>query len=591
MLNNAGICKKTSSFLLNKKLITIKQLQEINQEPDLEKIGFINYLVENDYIDSTKFMLEISKFLHLQCIDLDCIDISQLQINKYFSKEFCDKNKCFPIFLKNNSLYIAIENPINSQNITKEFQQKYSLNVSIIIAETIKIKNKINELNEYIKDLEKQSDKSVEDAMFSSMEDLEVNLVTVEDEDSNIISDDNDSAPIIKFVNGIVIDAIQKGASDIHFEPYEKSYRVRYRMDGILQEILRTKKSLAPKITSRLKIMSALDIAEKRIPQDGKFKIALSANRGIDFRVSTCPVAFGEKVVLRIIDAGSTKIPIEALGFAEHQKELYLRNIKSSQGLVLVTGPTGSGKTVTLYTGLNILNNPEKNISTAEDPVELALEGLNQVQVNNKQGLTFAAALKSFLRQDPDIIMLGEIRDIETGSIAIKASQTGHLVMSTLHTNSAPETLNRLVDMGLPRYNIATSVTLIIAQRLARKLCPHCKIEDEKISFPNVVEENNFTEDILEEYDFSLDDLKEATIYKANPKGCPKCFRGYKGRLGLYEVMPVTKSISRMILEDKNTMEIAKQAQLEGVCNIRQSAIIRVADGLIPMDEVLRVTM
>ncbi|MCL4123882.1 UNVERIFIED_CONTAM: hypothetical protein GTU68_056593 [Idotea baltica] len=397
--------------------------------------------------------------------------------------------------------------------------------------------------------------------------------------DALIGSGDDDEAPIIRFINNTIVDAIQKGASDIHFEPYEKNFRIRYRIDGLLIETFNTKKNLGPKVISRLKIMSSLDIAEKRIPQDGKFKISLSREKAIDFRVSTCPINFGEKVVLRIIDSSSTQIPIEALGFSEHQKKIYLKAINEPQGMVLVTGPTGSGKTVTLYTGINILNKPERNISTAEDPVELAVSGINQVSVNNKQGLTFAAALKSFLRQDPDIIMVGEIRDIETGSIGIKASQTGHLVMSTLHTNSAPETLNRLVDMGLPRYNIATSVTLIIAQRLTRKLCQKCKLEDTDTQFK-----------ILSTFETTMSKIKKAKIYKPNPKGCPRCFKGYKGRVGLYEVMPVSREIAKMILEDKNTMEIAQQAQKENVASVRQSALVRVAEGLTSMAEAYRIS-
>ncbi|RUS68846.1 hypothetical protein EGW08_023392 [Elysia chlorotica] len=452
------------------------------------------------------------------------------------------------------------------------------------------IKDKIEEFEEHLKAENQDDTESFNDKMDEFEFDLDLVDAGDRSADDLIGNADDDEAPIIRFINNTIVDAIQKGASDIHFEPYEKNFRIRYRIDGLLIETFNTNKNLGPKVVSRLKIMASLDIAEKRIPQDGKFKISLSHEKAIDFRVSSCPINFGEKVVLRIIDASSTQIPVEALGFSQHQKEIYLNAISQSQGMVLVTGPTGSGKTVTLYTGINILNKPEKNISTAEDPVELAVRGINQVNVNNKQGLTFAAALKSFLRQDPDIIMVGEIRDIETGSIAIKASQTGHLVLSTLHTNSAPETLNRLVDMGLPRYNIATSVTLIIAQRLTRRLCKNCKIIDENEDFATIVKDSEVTDKILETFDTTLEELKKAKAYKPNIKGCPKCFKGYKGRVGLYEVMPVSRKIAKMILEDKNTMEIAAQAQAEGVANVRQTGLVRVAEGLTSMEEIYRVS-
>lgn len=475
----------------------------------------------------------------------------------------------------------------------KNLRSRYDCAFIPVVAELNHLKEKIEEYEQYLKDEGQREDDAKLNERIDAGSELDIDFVEEGEREGDAIigSGEDEEAPIIRFINNTIVDAIQKGASDIHFEPYEKNFRIRYRIDGLLIETFNTKKNLAPKVISRLKIMSSLDIAEKRIPQDGKFKISLSREKAIDFRVSTCPISFGEKVVLRIIDSSSTQIPIEQLGFSESQKETYLKYIQQPQGMVLVTGPTGSGKTVTLYTGINILNKPEKNISTAEDPVELIVKGINQVSVNNKQGLTFAAALKSFLRQDPDIIMVGEIRDIETGSIAIKASQTGHLVMSTLHTNSAPETLNRLVDMGLPRYNIATSVTLIIAQRLTRKLCPKCKLPDTDTEFSLLVEDSGLNDEILAKtFGTTLDKVKNAKIYKANPKGCPRCFKGYKGRIGLYEVMPVSRQISRMILEDKNTMEIAIQAQKEGIATVRQSALVRVAEGLTSMEEAYRVS-
>ncbi|ALB01671.1 general secretion pathway protein GspE [Francisella persica ATCC VR-331] len=591
MIENPNICKKLASLLLHRKLITKQQLEEISHDKYLAKQGFLEYLIENEIIDSKSFMIESATLLRLQYIDLTAINVKFLP-QEYFDINFCRENQCLALFTRKKTIHVAIANPIESQQILKKLRSKYDCAFIPVVAELNHLKEKIEEYEQYLKDEgQREDDAKLNERIAGSELDIDFVEDGEREGDAIISSGEDDEAPIIRFINNTIVDAIQKGASDIHFEPYEKNFRIRYRIDGLLIETFNTKKNLAPKVISRLKIMSNLDIAEKRIPQDGKFKISLSREKAIDFRVSTCPISFGEKVVLRIIDSSSTQIPIEQLGFSESQKETYIKYIQQSQGMVLVTGPTGSGKTVTLYTGINILNEPEKNISTAEDPVELIVKGINQVSVNNKQGLTFAAALKSFLRQDPDIIMVGEIRDIETGSIAIKASQTGHLVMSTLHTNSAPETLNRLVDMGLPRYNIATSVTLIIAQRLTRKLCPKCKLPDTDTEFSLLVEDSGLNDEILSQtFGVTLDKVKNAKIYKANPKGCPRCFKGYKGRIGLYEVMPVSRQISRMILEGKNTIEIAVQAQKEGVATVRQSALVRVAEGLTSMEEAYRVS-
>ncbi|MFV9925123.1 MAG: type IV-A pilus assembly ATPase PilB [Francisella endosymbiont of Hyalomma scupense] len=592
MIENPHICKKLASLLLHRKLITKQQLEEISHDKSLAKQGFLEYLIENEIIGSKSFMIESATLLRLQYIDLTAINVKFLP-QEYFDIDFCRENQCLALFTRKKTTHVAIANPIESQQILKKLRSKYDCAFIPVVVELNHLKEKIEEYEQYIKDEGQREDDSKLNERIDAGSELDIDFVEEGEHEGDAIigSGEDEEAPIIRFINNTIVDAIQKGASDIHFEPYEKNFRIRYRIDGLLIETFNTKKNLASKVISRLKIMSSLDIAEKRIPQDGKFKISLSREKAIDFRVSTCPISFGEKVVLRIIDSSSTQIPIEQLGFSESQKETYLKYIQQPQGMVLVTGPTGSGKTVTLYTGINILNEPEKNILTAEDPVELIVKGINQVSVNNKQGLTFAAALKSFLRQDPDIIMVGEIRDIETGSIAIKASQTGHLVMSTLHTNSAPETLNRLVDMGLPRYNIATSITLIIAQRLTRKLCPKCKLPDTNTEFPILVEDSGLNDEILSQtFGVTLDKVKNAKIYKANPKGCPRCFKGYKGRIGLYEVMPVSRQISRMILEDKNTMEIAVQAQKEGVATVRQSALVRVAEGLTSMEEAYRVS-
>jgi type IV pilus assembly protein PilB len=395
--------------------------------------------------------------------------------------------------------------------------------------------------------------------------------------DTGMGSDEED-APIIRYVNKVLVDAINRGASDIHFEPYEKKYRIRYRMDGELSEISSPPVQLGGRLAARLKVMSRLDLAERRVPQDGRIKLKLSANKSIDFRVSTCPTLWGEKVVMRILDSSSAMLGIDALGYEPMQKDLYMKALGKPQGMILVTGPTGSGKTVSLYTGLNILNTEDCNISTAEDPAEINLPGINQVNVNPKVGLTFAAALKAFLRQDPDVIMVGEIRDLETAEIAIKAAQTGHLVLSTLHTNDAPQTLTRLLNMGVPAYNVASCVSLIIAQRLARKLCKVCRRPD-TVPRDELLREGFTAEDI---------DGPDFTIYKA--VGCDQCNDGYRGRTGIYQVMPVTDAIARIIMENGNAIEIADQARREGVSDLRRSGLKKVRDGMIDLTEANRVT-
>ena len=363
---------------------------------------------------------------------------------------------------------------------------------------------------------------------------------------------------------------------DLHFEPYEKSFRIRFRIDGILSEIARPPVSLSSRMAARLKVMSKLDIAERRVPQDGRIKLALSKKKSIDFRVSTLPTMWGEKVVMRILDSSSAMLGIDMLGYEAEQKKIYMEALEQPQGMILVTGPTGSGKTVSLYTGLNILNTQERNISTAEDPVEINLEGINQVQINNRAGLTFPSALRSFLRQDPDIVMVGEIRDLETAEISIKAAQTGHLVLSTLHTNSAAETLTRLLNMGVPSYNVASSVSIIIAQRLARRLCPQCK------------EEEPLSEMQLAEQGFPTDKLSEIKLFK--PVGCTHCTGGYKGRVGIYEVIKISPTIASIIMEGGNSLDIAKQCQKEGYNNLRQSGLIKAMNGMTSLEEINRVT-
>jgi type IV pilus assembly protein PilB len=414
-------------------------------------------------------------------------------------------------------------------------------------------------------------------------EDFDLENLDVSAGDENLDSeavtrDDVEDAPIVRFVNKVMLDAIKKGASDIHFEPYEKTFRIRTRLDGVLKEVAMPPAQLSVKIAARLKVMSRLDIAERRVPQDGRIKMRLSKNRAIDFRVSTCPTLFGEKIVLRILDPSSAMLGIDALGYEPFQKELYLKYLAKPQGMILVTGPTGSGKTVSLYTGLNILNKEDTNISTCEDPAEIQMTGINQVNVHPKVGLTFASALRAFLRQDPDVIMVGEIRDLETAEIALKAAQTGHLVLSTLHTNDAPQTLTRMVDMGVKPYAIATSVSLIIAQRLARKLCPNCK---QKLDIPvEALHKEGFTDEEIK---------KGLTIF--GPKGCANCVDGYKGRVGIYQVMPVSEAIGRIIMEGGNAMQISAEAKREGVWDLRTAGLKKVRDGMTSIDEINSVTV
>jgi type IV pilus assembly protein PilB len=422
------------------------------------------------------------------------------------------------------------------------------------------------------------------DTTMSSFEDDDFDMDNLEvsggDDEGGpeITNADIDDAPVVRFVNKVMIDAIKRSASDIHFEPYEKYYRIRLRQDGVLTEVARPPVSLAMKVAARLKVMARLDIAERRIPQDGRIKMRLSRNRAIDFRVNTCPTLYGEKVVCRLLDPTSAQLGIDALGYEEYQKELYLQNLNKPYGMILVTGPTGSGKTVSLYTGLNILNTADRNISTAEDPAEINVPGINQVNVNPKVGLTFASALRAFLRQDPDVIMVGEVRDLETAEIAIKAAQTGHLVLSTLHTNDAPKTLTRMIDMGVKPYAIASSVSLIIAQRLGRRLCDNCK---EPIDVP---------EEALLKEGFTQADVQEG-IAVFHAKGCSQCTNGYKGRVGIYQVMPVTETIGRIIMEDGNAMEIAEQARRDGIPDLRMSGLKKVKDGITSLEEINRVTI
>ena len=503
--------------------------------------------------------------------DLEAVNVD-LEIVRLVSDKLLAKHRVLPIFRRGKRLFLAVADPTNLHAID-EIKFQTSLGIEAVIVEDDKLQKAIDKALEQV------------DTQMAGLSDEEgIDLEALEtsggDEglDEKVTRDDVEDAPIVRFVNKVMLDAIRRGASDIHFEPYEKIYRVRLRMDGVLKELAQPPVQLAQKLSARLKVMARLDIAERRVPQDGRIKMKLSKNRAIDFRVSTCPTLFGEKIVMRILDPAQASLGIDSLGYEPFQKELYMKYLAKPQGMILVTGPTGSGKTVSLYTGLHILNREDTNISTAEDPAEINLPGVNQVNVNNKVGLTFAAAMRAFLRQDPDVIMVGEIRDLETAEIAIKAAQTGHLVLSTLHTNDAPQTLTRLVDMGVKPYAIATSVSLIIAQRLARRLCNSCK---QPMDIPK--------EALLKE-GFQEADVN-AGIKIFAPKGCQNCTDGYKGRVGIYQVLPITETIARIILAVGSAVDISEQADKEGVWDLRRAGLEKVRAGLTSLEEVNSVTI
>lgn len=558
-------------LLVLEKLLDQTKAVEYYKQATSEKISLIQYLVKHSILSSEVIALTAAQNFGVPLLDINSIDIDAIPIN-LVNEKLIRRHTMVPLFARGTQLYLATDDP-SKQASLKEIQFHTGLISSAIVVEADKL-TKLIDLILTSKESEGLSE-YVDDT--NDLEGLEISSDD-EDQETDNASSATDDAPIVKFVNKILLEAIKKGASDIHFEPYEREYRIRYRQDGILHEVATPPHNLSSRITARIKVMSNLDISERRIPQDGGFKMKLSKTRSIDFRVSTCPVSGGEKVVMRILDPGSTRLGIESLGFSPFQQKHFIKAIERPQGMILVTGPTGSGKTVTLYTALNILNTTEVNISTAEDPVEIKVPGINQVNINPKAGLTFSGALRSFLRQDPDIIMVGEIRDLETAEIAVKAAQTGHLVLSTLHTNSASETLNRLVNMGIPTFNIASSVTIIIAQRLARKLCEQCKII-----------RDDFTKEGLIELGFKENDLEGIQLYKA--VGCEQCTHGYRGRVGLFEVLPMTKALGQLIMSGGNSMDIFKMAQEAGMLSIYESGLEKVKEGITSIEEVNRVTV
>ncbi len=557
--------------LITDGLITADQAMEAQKETTAARIPFVQHLVEAKGIDGAKIAAAASSEFGVPLMDLRSFDSAQFPEDLVDIK-LIQKHHALPLFKRGKRLFIALADPTNLQALD-EIKFHTGINTEAIIVDQKALSVAIATATETKDAIEQLGD--LESGQF---EDLEVEAIDENDRADGDLNMEADDTPIVRFVNKVLLDAIKAGASDIHFEPYEHTYRVRFRADGILKEVVQPPKALAPRLAARLKVMSRMDISERRIPQDGRIQMRLSKTRAIDMRVNTLPTLFGEKIVLRILDPTSATLGIDALGYEPHQKKLFTDALDKPQGMILVTGPTGSGKTVSLYTGLNILNTPERNISTAEDPVEINLEGINQVPVNPKVGLNFADALRSFLRQDPDVIMVGEIRDLETAEISIKAAQTGHLVLSTLHTNSAAETITRLLNMGVPAFNLATAVTLIIAQRLARRLCSKCAEPIDELP-----------EESLLELGFTKEMLKGATIKRA--VGCESCNHGYKGRTGIYEVVQITQKIARMILEGKNSMEIADEARKEGFHSLRTSALMKVAQGLISLEEANRVTV
>ena len=562
-MNLTGIARK---LVLDKHLDQATAIEAVQSAKKAE-IPFTTYLVNNKIVTSSLLAMISSKEFGLPVFDLSAMD-TELAAMTLVSEKLINKHGAVPLFKRGNRLYVAVSNPTNTQALD-EFKFNTGLTTEAILVQEDQLSKFIEKAVRAIDDVG-----GMDDMLDDDLANLDI---AAEEEQSGPTQADTEDAPVVKYVNKILLDGINRGASDIHFEPYEKRYRVRYRIDGMLAEVASPPISIAPKLTARVKVMSRMDIAERRVPQDGRIKLRLSKKRSIDFRVNTCPTLFGEKVVLRILDASSAQLGIDALGYEPEQKALYMKALSNPYGMILVTGPTGSGKTVSLYTGLNILNIPETNISTAEDPVEINLEGINQVNVNDKVGLTFAEAMKAFMRQDPDVIMVGEIRDLETAGIAIKAAQTGHLVLSTLHTNDAPQTLTRLLNMGVPAFNIATSVNLIIAQRLGRRLCKQCKTPDD-IPAQTLLKEG-----------FTREDLKgELKIYKA--VGCDQCNNGYKGRVGIYQVMVVSEEMGRLIMSGANSIDLADQAEKEGIPDLRKSALKKVKSGLISLEEANRVT-
>ena len=555
--------------LMSAGKLTQKSAEDIYKKSQISRTSFIAELTGSGAVSAADLAHTVSAVFGAPLLDLDAIDPLRLP-KELLDNKICQAYRVVVLSKRNNRLIVATADPTD-QEAAEKIKFTTQMGVDWIISE-------YDKLNRLVEATTKSTSESM-DTLVSGGGDFEFDDAPIENapEETDTGATDVEDAPIVKFLHKMLLDAFNMRASDLHFEPYEHQYRVRFRIDGELREIASPPIAIKDKLASRIKVISRLDISEKRVPQDGRMKLKVGPDRVIDFRVSTLPTLFGEKIVIRILDPSSAKLGIDALGYEPVEKERLLQAIGRPYGMILVTGPTGSGKTVSLYTCLNLLNKPGVNIATAEDPSEINLPGVNQVNVNEKAGLTFAVALKSFLRQDPDIIMVGEIRDLETADISIKAAQTGHLVLSTLHTNDAPTTLTRMRNMGIAPFNIASSVILITAQRLARRLCPACKAPAD------------IPHETLVEAGYKEDDIDGSWV-TYRPVGCSACNNGYKGRLGIYQVMPVSEDIQRIILRDGSALEIAEQARAEGVRSLRDSGLHKAKLGLTSLEEVLAVT-
>jgi len=552
--------------LVRDRLISETQAENAYREALKQGTPFVQYLVEQEVLDSRRVAIAAADEFGVPLLDLDAIELLDMPLN-LVDEKLVLKHRALPIFRRGNRLYLAVSDPTNHHALD-EIRFNTGLATNAVLVDETKLGAAIDQALE------------AQETAMSDILDTDLNNLDVASEEEEHRDDTElnvDDAPIVRYVNKILVEAIASGASDVHFEPYEKYCRIRFRQDGLLQEIANPPVNIATRLAARIKVMSRMNIAERRVPQDGRIKLKLSRNREIDFRVNTLPTLYGEKVVLRILDASAALVGMDHLGFEPEQKAAFLSAIQKPYGMILVTGPTGSGKTVSLYTALDILNRSEVNISTVEDPVEIQVPGINQVNMNVKTGLTFAAALRSFLRQDPDIIMVGEIRDLETAEIAVKAAQTGHLVLSTLHTNDVPQSLTRLANMGVPPFNIASSIHFIMAQRLARRLCPHCK-EPENVPLEALLEEGFAAEEIE----------RGLTIYR--PVGCERCTNGYRGRVGIFQVLKISEEIGRLIMEGGNAMDIAEQARIEGSADLHESGLRKVKSGITSLEEINRVT-
>lgn len=562
--------------LVEDGLLDEEKARQIFEASLKNKKPFVSLIVENKLVASKQIAEAAMHEFGEPLVDIDMIDIDP-SVVKLVKKELITKHHALPVFRRGKRLVVAVSNPTNILALD-EIKFATGLIIEAIIAEDDKLARNIDRALEAADDTFKKLNEELDDLASEELVNLEQLEVAGEGEAQEEADSSIDDAPVVRFVNKLLLDAIKKGASDLHFEPYEKVYRVRFRIDGMLQEIANPPMNLADRVAARIKIMSRLDTAERRIPQDGRIKLKLSRTRGIDFRVSTCPTLFGEKVCMRILDSDAARLQIDSLGYEDDQKETFLKNLHKPYGLFLVTGPTGSGKTVSLYTGINILNQQDVNISTAEDPVEINLRGINQVNIDERTGLDFAKVLRAFLRQDPDIILVGEIRDITTGNIAVKAVQSGHMVLSSLHTNDGPQTLTRLQDMGIKPFSIATCTNLIVAQRLVRLLIPDRR---KSVKMPD---------DALRSEGFPIEMIEQG-IELYEPSGVTEEDTGYQGRTGIYQVMPISETTKRLIMEGANAVQLADQCEAEGIWDIRRAGLQKAANGLTSLAEVNRVTI